>query len=135
MTAKLAFAGRQPKDHSSGTPRVTRSMGSNVSADAISASTPMLPSPLSERDGAQWSVAELLQINRTLLAELDELRRAEASRRLPMQVLSNIPAVAWAVTPDGRCDFINRCYLEATGLTAEYESLVSLLKRWSHLTH
>lgn len=31
-----------------------------------------------------------------------------------------MPAVAWTVTPDGQCDFINRFYLEAIGLSEEY---------------
>src|SRR5215471_15294928 len=28
--------------------------------------------------------------------------------------------VAWTITPDGRCDFINRYYLETTGMTADH---------------
>lgn len=35
---------------------------------------------------------------------------------LESDILQNIQAVAWTVTPDGRMDFINRFYLDATGL-------------------
>jgi formate hydrogenlyase transcriptional activator len=35
---------------------------------------------------------------------------------LESEILQNIQAVAWTVTPDGRMDFINRFYLDATGL-------------------
>jgi PAS domain S-box-containing protein len=31
-----------------------------------------------------------------------------------------LPAVAWTVTRDGTCDFINQFYLDATGLSADY---------------
>jgi formate hydrogenlyase transcriptional activator len=39
--------------------------------------------------------------------------------RFELEILQNIQAVAWTVTPDGRMDFINRFYLEATGLSLE----------------
>ena len=47
-------------------------------------------------------------------------RRDEVAKRLQLEVLNNIPAVAWTVTPNGQCDFINRFYLDATGLSQEY---------------
>jgi PAS domain S-box-containing protein len=47
-------------------------------------------------------------------------RRDEVAKRLQLEVLNNIPAVAWTVTPNGQCDFINRFYLDATGLSLEY---------------
>ena len=28
--------------------------------------------------------------------------------QLQLDVLNNVPAVAWTITPEGRCDFINR---------------------------
>jgi len=43
--------------------------------------------------------------------------------------LENIQAVAWTVTPDGRMDFINRFYLEATGL--ELEACIAPLHVWN----
>ncbi len=39
----------------------------------------------------------------------------ERNAQLQADILQNIPAVAWTVTPDGRMDFINRFYLEVTG--------------------
>jgi hypothetical protein len=30
--------------------------------------------------------------------------------QLQLDVLNNVPAVAWTITPEGRCDFINRYY-------------------------
>jgi formate hydrogenlyase transcriptional activator len=35
---------------------------------------------------------------------------------LEVEILQNIPAVAWSVTPDGQMEFINRFYLSVTGL-------------------
>ncbi len=40
----------------------------------------------------------------------------ERGTNLESDILQNIQAVAWTVTPDGRMDFINRFYLDATGL-------------------
>ncbi|MBZ5631484.1 MAG: sigma 54-interacting transcriptional regulator [Acidobacteriia bacterium] len=54
---------------------------------------------------------------------------AERSARLEIDILQNIQAVAWTVTPDGRMDFINRFYLEATGL--ELEACIAPLHVWN----
>jgi PAS domain S-box-containing protein len=53
------------------------------------------------------------------MLEIAERKRIEAALELQIQVLNNIPAVAWTVTPDGQLDFINQFYLDATGLTAD----------------
>jgi PAS domain S-box-containing protein len=37
-----------------------------------------------------------------------------------LEVLDNVPWMIWTVAPDGRCEFINRFYLKATGLSADY---------------
>lgn len=36
-----------------------------------------------------------------------------------LEVLDNVPWMIWTVAPDGRCEFINRFYLKATGLSAD----------------
>jgi formate hydrogenlyase transcriptional activator len=55
----------------------------------------------------------------TLEIAAEESRRTDGSVRLHADVLQNIPATAWTVTPDGQLDFINRFYLEVTGQTWE----------------
>jgi len=45
--------------------------------------------------------------------------RAEKALELQVKVLQNMPAVAWTVTPDGKLDFINNFFLEATGRSLE----------------
>src|SRR6476660_825972 len=54
---------------------------------------------------------------------------AERSATLEIDILQNIQAVAWTVTPDGRMDFINQFYLEATGL--ELEACIAPLHVWN----
>jgi PAS domain S-box-containing protein len=63
--------------------------------------------------------AEIEQANDALRKEIAERKRIESALELQIEVLNNIPAVAWTVTPDGQLDFINRFYLDATGLTAD----------------
>jgi PAS domain-containing protein len=36
-----------------------------------------------------------------------------------LDVLDTVPWMIWTVAPDGRCEFINRFYLKATGLSAD----------------
>jgi PAS domain S-box-containing protein len=48
-------------------------------------------------------------------------RRKQAPRVPPeLEALDNVPCMIWAVAPDGRCEFVNRFYVEATGLTAAF---------------
>jgi PAS domain S-box-containing protein len=37
-----------------------------------------------------------------------------------LEVLDNVPWMIWTIAPNGRCEFVNRFYLEATGLSADY---------------
>jgi formate hydrogenlyase transcriptional activator len=60
---------------------------------------------------------------------LEESKKTADELQLQLDVLQNMPAVAWTVTPDGRMDFINRLYLEATGQS--YESCVAPLEDWN----
>jgi PAS domain S-box-containing protein len=55
-----------------------------------------------------------------IVEDITQRRRAEEELRLQIEVLQNIPAVAWTVTPDGRCDFINQFFLDATGMPRGY---------------
>lgn len=47
-----------------------------------------------------------------------ELQRGDDALRL---VIDSIPTMAWTVRPDGVIDFVNRCWLDYTGLTFEEE--------------
>jgi PAS domain S-box-containing protein len=55
-----------------------------------------------------------------VVEDVTQRKRAEEELRLQIEVLRNIPTVAWTVTPDGRCDFINQFFLDATGMSREY---------------
>ena len=55
-----------------------------------------------------------------VVEDINQRKHVEEELRLQIEVLQNIPAVAWTVTLDGRCDFINRFFLDATGMSREY---------------
>jgi PAS domain S-box-containing protein len=55
-----------------------------------------------------------------IVEDISQRKRVEEEFRLQVAVLQNIPAVAWTVTPDGRCDFINDFFIDATGMSREY---------------
>lgn len=55
-----------------------------------------------------------------VVEDINQRKRVEEELRLQVEVLQNIPAVAWTVTPDGRCDFVNQFFLDATGMSREY---------------
>jgi len=59
----------------------------------------------------------------------EESKRTAEDLQLQLDVLQNMPAVAWTVAPDGQMDFINRFYLEATGQS--FESCVAPLEVWN----
>jgi PAS domain S-box-containing protein len=73
-----------------------------------------------ERKAQEQRADALESLNRALQREIAERKQSEEAMQLQLEVLNNIPAVAWTVTPDGTLDFINRFYLEATGLSAEF---------------
>jgi PAS domain S-box-containing protein len=55
-----------------------------------------------------------------IVEDITQRRRIEEALRVQIEVLQNIQAVAWTVTPDGRCDFVNQFFLDATGISREY---------------
>jgi PAS domain S-box-containing protein len=55
-----------------------------------------------------------------IIEDITQRKRVEEDLKLQIEVLQNIPAVAWTVTPDGRCDFVNQFFLDATGMSPEY---------------
>jgi PAS domain S-box-containing protein len=55
-----------------------------------------------------------------IVEDISQRKSVEADLRFQIAVLQNIPAVAWTVTPDGWCDFINEFFLAATGMPREY---------------
>jgi PAS domain S-box-containing protein len=65
-------------------------------------------------------IAELSRQNKVLRSQVAQHNATLEAVRLQLEVLDNAPSMVWTVTPDGRCEFINRVYLEATGLSADY---------------
>jgi PAS domain S-box-containing protein len=59
----------------------------------------------------------------TLITDVDDLKRAEnavrASERNFKLIIDMIPTLAWSACPDGSASFINRRWLDYTGLSAE----------------
>lgn len=55
----------------------------------------------------------------TVLINVEENKLPNANLHLQADILQNIPAIAWTVTPDGQLEFINRFFLEVTGQTLE----------------
>lgn len=55
-----------------------------------------------------------------VVEENSQSKLAEDELQLQIDVLQNVPAMAFTVMPDGRCDFANRFFLEVTGMPREY---------------
>jgi PAS domain S-box-containing protein len=65
-------------------------------------------------------IAELGKQNDALRSQVP--RRNATLDAVPPQldVLDNVPWMIWTIAPDGRCEFVNRFYLETTGLSADH---------------
>lgn len=55
-----------------------------------------------------------------IVEDISRRKQVEEELGFQIEILQNIPAVAWTVTPEGRCDFINEFFLDATGMSREY---------------
>jgi PAS domain S-box-containing protein len=66
------------------------------------------------------STTEFRKQNKALRTQVAQLNATFEAVRLQLEVLDNVPSMVWTVAPDGRCEFINRIYLETTGLSADY---------------
>jgi PAS domain S-box-containing protein len=64
-------------------------------------------------------IAELGRQNKALSGQVARYDATLEAMRLQLEILNNVPSMIWTITPDGRCEFINRVYLEATGLSAD----------------
>lgn len=59
----------------------------------------------------------------TLVADIDDLKRAEDALRVSAGslklIVDTIPALTWSARPDGSAEFFNQRYLDYTGLSEE----------------
>jgi PAS domain S-box-containing protein len=55
-----------------------------------------------------------------IVEDVSRRKQVEEELGFQIEILQNIPAVAWTVTTEGRCDFINEFFLDATGMSREY---------------
>jgi PAS domain S-box-containing protein len=106
-----------------GFPRQTERLILNVAANeaAIGLHEANLLRELDQRVAQR--TAELTSANReldeartALQRAFDEIKRSETKLR---QVIDAIPTMAWSCRPDGHCDYVNRRWLETTGLSEE----------------
>jgi PAS domain S-box-containing protein len=74
-------------------------------------------------------IGELRTTSEALSHEIDQYKQVLDGSRLHLEILHKLPAVAWTVTPEGNCDFVNQFYLDATALTADY--CTAPLEKWS----
>jgi PAS domain S-box-containing protein len=75
---------------------------------------------MGQRQTQRHRIVELRSASEALSQEIDQYKQALDRSRLQLEILHKLPAVAWTITPDGNCDFINQFYLDATGLSADY---------------
>ena len=76
-------------------------------------------------------IAKLKATTTTLSRQIARYNKALDQSRLQLEVLHKLPAVAWTLTPDGQCDFVNQFYLNATGLT--FKHCTAPAKPWKEL--
>ena len=105
---------------------------------------------LKARNEMLEKVEELQRINDTMKGEVGERNRTERELLRGQDQLrltiDTIPSLAWSARPDGHSDFVNRRWLEYTGLTQEQargeawttvihpDDLAPLWARWKVIT-
>jgi PAS domain-containing protein len=75
---------------------------------------------MAQRRTQRRRIVELRTASEALSQEIDQYKQVLDRSRLHLEILHKLPAVAWTITPDGNCDFINQFYLDATGLSADF---------------
>jgi PAS domain S-box-containing protein len=95
----------EPWDQSSLTPERIRSVKKNIMA---------------QRRAQRRRMGELRTTSEAVSDEIAQYKQVLDRSRLHLEILHKLPAVAWTVTPDGNCDFVNQFYLDATGLSVDY---------------
>jgi PAS domain S-box-containing protein len=83
---------------------------------------------MSQRRAQNRRMGELRTNSEAFSHEIDEYKQVLDRSRLLREILDKLPAVAWTVTHDGTCEFINQFYLDATGLSADY--CTATLETW-----
>jgi PAS domain S-box-containing protein len=75
---------------------------------------------MAQRRTQRRRIVELRTASEALSQEIDQYKQVLDRSRLHLEILHKLPAVAWTITPDGNCNFINQFYLDATGLSADF---------------
>jgi PAS domain S-box-containing protein len=75
---------------------------------------------MAQRQAQRRRMGELRTTSEAVSDEIAQYKQVLDRSRLHLEILHKLPAVAWTITPDGNCDFINQFYLDATGLSADY---------------
>jgi PAS domain S-box-containing protein len=65
-------------------------------------------------------IAELSRQNDALRGQIPWRNATLDAVSLQLEVLDSVPWMIWTIAPDGRCEFVNRFYLETTGLSADH---------------
>ena len=55
----------------------------------------------------------------TIIAERNRAKALQKSEHNLAAIINTIPTAAWTTRPDGYCDFLNRVWLDYTGMSAE----------------
>src|SRR5580704_8373828 len=103
----------EPLGQSSLTPERIRSVKKNIMA---------------QRRAQRRRMGELRTTSEAVSDEIAQYKQVLDRSQLHLEILHTLPAVAWTVTPDGNCDFVNQFYLDATGLSADY--CAAPIKMW-----
>jgi PAS domain S-box-containing protein len=75
---------------------------------------------MAQRRAQRRRMGELSTTSEAVSDEIAQYKQVLDRSRLHLEILHTLPAVAWTVTRDGSCDFVNQFYLDATGLSADY---------------